>query len=125
MRIAVSVDVPDLGQGLAFWGALGFAEEMRPYPGLVVVAQGTARLLLLERPAGSLPHVGGAPRDYARHWTPVHLDLHVDDPAALRDRALAAGATLEAWHDRPGYPQVAMMADPFGHGFCLIGPRPG
>jgi hypothetical protein len=116
--------VPDLAGGLAFGGALGFAEQGRPYPGLVRMAQDDARVLLLEGPEGSLPHQGGVPRACARRWTPVHLDLHVDDPAACRDRALAARATLEAWHDRPGYPQVVMMADPFGHGFCLIGPRP-
>jgi hypothetical protein len=63
MRIAVSVDVPDLRQGLAFWGALGFAEKTRLYRGLVPAAQRAARLLLIKRPAGTVPHRGGAPRD--------------------------------------------------------------
>ena len=122
MRLAVSVDVPGLEAGLAFYGALGFEEAGRPGPGMVSVACGEARLLLLERAEGSRP-VRGADlaRSYAPHWTPVHLDLHVADAAALRERAEAAGAICEAWYDLPGRPKVAMMRDPFGHGFCLIG----
>ena len=34
-------------------------------------------------------------RDYGRHWTPVHLDIVVDDVDAAVARAVAAGATLE------------------------------
>ena len=122
MRIAVSVDVPDLDAGLAFYAALGFAETGRPGPGMVLVACGEARLLLLERDEGTRPF-RDAPekRRYAPHWTPVHLDLHVEDAAALRDGAVQAGAICEAWYDLPGRPKVAMMRDPFGHGFCLIG----
>ena len=124
MRIGVTIDVPDLDRGVAFYGgAFGLAETSRPLPSLAVLSgEGGATLLLFEKPAGSLPFPGAeAPRDYGRHWTPVHVDFHVPDPEATRDRALALGATLEAWHERPGRPGAAFMADPFGHGFCVIG----
>lgn len=124
MKIAVSLDVPSLEAGIGFYAALGFAPAGSPGPGMMTLACGDARFLMLERAPGSAPVPGLAiRRDYGAHWTPVHLDFHVDAPEVIRARAEAAGATCEAWHDLPGFPQVAMMRDPFGHGFCLIGPR--
>ena len=124
MRLGVTIDVPELEAGIAFYAALGFMPGDRPLPIMCSMAAGEARILLMEKPAGSRPFPdAGVTRDYARHWTPVHIDLHVADVAAVRDAALAAGATLEAWHEVPGRPSAAFMADPFGHGFCLIGSR--
>lgn len=125
MKIAISVDVPDLARGLAFFGsAFGFQVVAEPYPGLALIEAKDQRLLLTARAEGSAPCPGtDARRTYQRHWTPVHLDFHVADVAATRDRALAAGARLEAWHEPPGRAPVAFMSDPFGHGFCLIGER--
>ena len=33
------------------------------------------------------------------------------------------GGTVEQRHSRPGRAGIAFCADPFGHGFCLLGPR--
>jgi catechol 2,3-dioxygenase-like lactoylglutathione lyase family enzyme len=123
MRMAISLDCPSLEAGIAFYRAVfGFEVTGRPYTGLAALASGDQRLLLIEREEGSAPYQGAKDRRYyARHWTPVHLDFHVAEVEAVRDRALAAGAKLEAWHQRPGRPGVAFMCDPFGHGFCLIG----
>ena len=123
MRVSVSLDCPSLDAGIAFYGAVfGFEVTARPYPGLAALASGDQRLLLVERADGSAPFPDAqVTRAYVRHWTPVHLDFHVTDAEAVRDRALAAGAKLEAWHERPSRPPVGFMSDPFGHGFCLIG----
>jgi hypothetical protein len=123
MKISISVDVPTLAEGLAFFGPVfGFSLIAEPYPGLALIAAGEERLLLITRDGGTAPFPEATVRrDYARHWTPVHLDFHVTDVAGTRDRALAAGARLEAWHEPAGRPPVAFMSDPFGHGFCLIG----
>ena len=59
-------------------------------------------------------------RDYERHWTPLHLDWVVDDIAAALARAVAAGATLEQPVRERHWGHIAVLADPFGHGFCLI-----
>ncbi len=48
--------------------------------------------------------------------TPLYL-LHND--AALA-RAVAAGATLEQSLRERRWGRIAVLADPFGHGFCLI-----
>ena len=39
---------------------------------------------------------------------------------AISARAVAAGATGEAPACDAAYGRIAMLADPFGHGFCLI-----
>ena len=126
MRIGISIDVPDLAAGIRFYGGLfDLAEGPRPLPQLCVLrgAEGQS-LLLIAREDGTRPFPDAqVRRSYTRHWTPVHLDFHVEDVAATRDRALALGATCEVFHEAPGRPQAAFMADPFGHGFCLIGTR--
>ena len=65
-----------------------------------------ATVYLLAKDAGTIG-AGGDPRRYSRHWTPVHADIVVDDVDAAVERAVAAGAKLEAagqghglWQDR-------------------------
>jgi predicted enzyme related to lactoylglutathione lyase len=61
-----------------------------------------------------------ARRHFDRHWTPVHLDVVVDDIDATVARALEAGATLDREIQERPYGRMANKADPFGHGFCLL-----
>jgi predicted enzyme related to lactoylglutathione lyase len=122
ISVSISIDVPSIDEGLRFYGAaFGFAKVSEPYPGVVVVRAGDAQLLLLAKTSGSAPcpHVD-AKRDYDRHWTPVHVDFHVDEFKATLAKALAAGAKQEQLFEIPGRPAVAFCSDPFGHGFCLI-----
>ncbi|NAZ36278.1 VOC family protein [Rubellimicrobium sp. CFH 75288] len=125
MRLGVTVDVPDLEAGVAFWRrAFGFAEVARPHPAFAVLEAAGQSLTLAEKPAGSrAAPAEGTERHYGRHWTPVHLDLHVEDLAAAVAAVEAAGGAVEAVHRPPGRPAVAFCADPFGHGFCILGPR--
>ena len=80
-----------------------------------------APIYLLEKAAGT-PAAGAArqPRDYARHWTPVHLDVVVDDVDAAVTRAVAAGARLEDPAATHAWGRIAHLSDPFGHGICLL-----
>lgn len=59
-------------------------------------------------------------RDYARHWTPVHLDFVVDDVEEAARRALDAGAIQQSDCVRWRGSKCITFADPFGNGFCLI-----
>ncbi|MBK8907734.1 MAG: hypothetical protein IPM60_07475 [Rhodospirillales bacterium] len=59
-------------------------------------------------------------RTYEDHWTPVHLDIVVDDLEAAAERALAAGARASGPARERNWGRFAPMRDPFGHGFCLI-----
>ena len=122
ISISVSVDVPSLVDGIRFYtAAFGLEKVAEPIPGIVVLRNGAAEILLLEKRAGSKP-APNAPdtRRYERHWTPVHLDFHVDDFKAALAKALDAGATREQLFENPERGSVAFCSDPFGHGFCLI-----
>jgi len=59
-------------------------------------------------------------RSYRRHWTPVHLDFIVDEIEPAVERAKVAGARLEQPIATHKWGKLALMADPFGHGFCFV-----
>ena len=123
--ITAYVDVPSLDEGVAFYGGtFGLTETDRPYPGLAILGGDGISLGLNARAAGSKPYPNATEtRRYDRHWTPVHLDFHVDDFDATLERATARGAVVEALYRDEGPRPAAFCADPFGHGFCLMGPR--
>lgn len=121
-QLRVCIDVDDLERAIAFYGAALELRVRRRLGGEWAELEGAACPIdLLAKPAGSRASPrAGAVRDYARHWTPVHVDVAVPDLDAALRRALAAGATLEQEvHDRP-WGRMANLADPFGHGFCLL-----
>lgn len=59
-------------------------------------------------------------RHYQRHWTPVHLDFAVDDLEPAVRRAQVAGARVEDAITEHAWGCMALLSDPFGHGFCLL-----
>ena len=122
ISISVSIDVPTLADGNRVYSeAFGFTKNSAPVPGIVVLQSGAAEILLLEKAAGSKPSIDtDDTRRYQRHWTPVHLDIHVDDFKAALAKAIAAGATREQLFENAAHGSVAFCSDPFGHGFCLI-----
>jgi lactoylglutathione lyase len=120
--ILVNIDVDDLAAAQAFYtAAFGLVPARRFGDAVLELTGSSAPVYLLAKPAGSAAS-GAAPRprDYARHWTPVHLDFTVDDLDASLARALAAGAALEGEPQTHAWGRIAHMADPWGHGFCLI-----
>ncbi|MGO9642655.1 MAG: VOC family protein [Candidatus Acidiferrales bacterium] len=120
MEFLVNIDVPDLEAGVRFYrDTFGFTLSRRLGSQVAELIGGPARLYLLEKPEGS-PGAGGDRRRYDRHWTPVHLDIVVDDITAALDRAVAAGAKPETPIRVEAWGKLAICADPFGHGFCLI-----
>ena len=87
------------------------------YPAAALTTAASALL----KAAGTRPFEGAEQsRSYARHWTPLHLDFVVTDLDAAVARALAAGAVLEATPSQHAYGRLALLHDPFGHGFCLL-----
>lgn len=121
-EIEICIDVPELDKGVAFYrDAFGFSKVAEPYPGVAVMKGTGAALTLLEKREQTRPspHTRDV-RHYDRHWTPVHLDLHVDDLRAALDRAVKAGATEEQLFESAEHGSIAFCADPFGHGFCLL-----
>ena len=124
--VSIGIDVPDLEAGIRFYcTAFGFAEKSRPVAGLAVLEGAATQLCLLEKPAGSQPAPAAQGlRGYQRHWTPVHLDFHVDDLRQALAQAEGAGARREQLFENTEHGSAAFCSDPFGHGFCLLERRP-
>lgn len=123
--VSISIDVPDLARGVKFYcDAFGFKKKAAPVPGVVLLDGLNLELCLLEKPAGSAPSPHASDRRrYERHWSPVHLDIHVDDLHEALARAEAAGAKREQLFENPEHGSAASCSDPFGHGFCLLAGR--
>jgi predicted enzyme related to lactoylglutathione lyase len=121
MSLLVNIDVDDLEKGTRFYcDGLGLRIGRR-FDGWIELVGSSSPIYLLPKPADSaISPVNDQKRDYARHWTPVHLDFVVPDIGKALKRALAAGATLERDVTNHAYGRLALLADPFGNGFCLI-----
>ena len=122
MELLVNIDVDDLARAEAFYvAAFGLRVTRRFGDDGVELEGGSSKIYLLRKPTGSGASAGGAQaRDYRRHWTPVHLDFVVDDLAAAVARAQAAGAVVEKPIAAHGWGSIALLADPFGHGVCIL-----
>lgn len=122
MHFLVNLDVDDLELALAFYrDAFGFTMGRRLGDAGVELLGGPAPLYLLAKAAATPAFEGDTRhRDYNRHWTPLHLDFVVDDIDAAVARATHAGAVLEHPIDTQAWGRLALMHDPFGHGFCLV-----
>ena len=118
----LNLDVPDLAAAEAFYvAALGLRPARRFGADAVELLGGPVPLYLLRRAAGRAATArAGTARDYARHWTPLHLDLVVDDFEAACARLRAAGAQPEGAARDEAWGRIATFADPFGHGLCVI-----
>ncbi len=120
--LLINIDVPALEQGIAFYTkALGLSLARRLGKDFAELSGANATIYLLETSAGTSPFRSArSPRNYERHWTPVHLDFVVDDLDAALARALAAGATQESEPSEHAYGRLVLLVDPFGHGLCLL-----
>jgi predicted enzyme related to lactoylglutathione lyase len=123
MHTLINIDVPDLQAAIRFYqDGLGLQLGRMLFSGTVAEMTGASSpIYLLAKASGSRPAArASGSREYARHWTPVHIDFVVDDLAAAVQRAQAAGATLESGPDAFSWGRLATLSDPFGHGFCLL-----
>jgi len=122
MELLANIDVDDLEKGIAFYAkAFGLRVGRRFGAEGVELLGSTASIYLLVKPAGTpasktMQHK----RDYRRHWTPVHLDFVVNDVRQAVSEAVKAGAVLEGEIETHRWGRIAHLADPFGHGICLL-----
>lgn len=121
-QLLVNIDVDDLDRAVDFYTrAFGWQVGRRLGDQVVEMLGASSPIYLLLKASGSVPaRTIAQPRDYTRHWTPVHLDIVVTDVDATVATAVAAGAALE---DPPAdhvWGRIAHLADPFGHGFCVL-----
>lgn len=122
MDMLINIDVDDLERAERFYTtALGLRTGRRFDSDMLELLGASSRIYLLAKAPGSQATASAdLNRSYERHWTPVHIDFVVDDIEAAVRRALDAGAVLEHPVSSGNWGRLAVMADPFGHGFCLV-----
>jgi predicted enzyme related to lactoylglutathione lyase len=121
VELLVNIDVPGLDEAVAFYTrALGLTVGRRFGEDGVELLGGAVPIYLLAKAAGTTPAPGARPRNYARHWTPAHLDFVVPDVDAAVERAVEAGAKVDEPAQNRSWGRIAILADPFGHGFCVL-----
>lgn len=128
MTVLINIDVPDLDRAITFYcSAFRLAVSRRLGQEAVELSGATSPIYLLQHASGSdavPPHTSVPPpmptRSYTRHWTPVHLDFVVDDIVPALKRALEAGALQEGAIRDSVWGKLALLADPFGNGVCLV-----
>jgi predicted enzyme related to lactoylglutathione lyase len=117
----INIDVDDLDRATTFYTSAFGLRIGRHFGDWCELVGAPAPIYLLPKQAGSSPFAGAEhARDFARHWTPVHLDFVVDDLDGAMRRVEAAGARREGEVSEHRYGRLALYADPFGHGFCLL-----
>jgi len=122
MQALINVDVDDLDKATHFYEtAFGLKVGRRFGVDGVEMLGSSAPIFLLVKAAGttasSTTHLR---RSYGRHWTPVHLDFVVEEIESAVQQAVAAGARLESAIATHKWGRLALMVDPFGHGFCFV-----
>jgi predicted enzyme related to lactoylglutathione lyase len=120
--LLVNIDVDDLDKAVAFYcDAFGLTVGRRFGSFAVELVGASSAVYLLVKDLGTQasPAIDQR-RGYGRHWTPVHLDIVVADIEAAVAQSKRAGAVCEGAIQTHNWGRIAHMADPFGHGFCLI-----
>jgi hypothetical protein len=79
----------------------GFREKARPFPTMAILDANNLTVCMHDRAAGTKSAPGGSDlRRYERHWTPVHVDVHVEDPDAVPEKMRAEGGLVETEFER-------------------------
>jgi lactoylglutathione lyase len=122
LDLLVNIDVEDLGRATKFYTeAFELRVGRRFGEGAIELLGAPVPLYLLVKAEGTTPFAAApAARIYRRHWTPVHLDFVVQDLEQALVRAQAAGAIRDGQVEQHAWGKLALLADPWGNGFCLL-----
>jgi predicted enzyme related to lactoylglutathione lyase len=122
MQLLVNLDVDDLDKAVRFYENGLQLKVGRRFGagGVEMLGTSVPLYLLVKEPGTPAADTSTQQRSYDRHWTPVHLDFVVEDIEPAVRRAVSAGARLERAIATHAWGKVALMADPFGHGFCFV-----
>ncbi|HWX37497.1 MAG TPA: VOC family protein [Steroidobacteraceae bacterium] len=122
LQLLANIDVDNLTHAIEFYcSALDLRVGRRFGQTGVELIGASSPIYLLQKAPGTPASLSSSQRrDYSRHWTPVHLDFVVPQIDPILARAEMAGARLEGEVETHVWGRIAVLADPFGHGFCLI-----
>jgi predicted enzyme related to lactoylglutathione lyase len=122
MNALINIDVDSLDRAIHFYTqAFDLRVGRRFGQHGAELLGSSAPIYLLVKPIGTaVSSTISQQRTYARHWTPIHLDFVVDDLESAIKKAISAGAVLEDPVVAHNWGKIAHLADPFGHGFCIL-----
>lgn len=122
MDLLINIDVENIERAIQFYTrAFDLQVGRRLGVDTVELLGGASPIYLLAKASGTQASPDSTQqRTYVRHWTPVHLDIVVKDIEAAIKQAVTAGAILEQGVQTSEWGKLALLADPFGHGFCLV-----
>lgn len=122
MNLLVNLDVDDLESAIDFYSSAFDLKVGRRFgtSGVEMLGSSSPIYLLVKASDTPASHTNQQRRTYERHWTPVHLDFVVEEIGAAVQKAISAGAQLEQPVTTHKWGLLALMADPFGHGFCFV-----
>lgn len=117
MSFDICIDVDTVERAVEFYGrGLGF-EVVESHPDWAQLKLTGQTIWVMKTVSGA---EGAITREFHRHWTPIHLDLHVDDLDAAVQRALRAGGKLDRDVQRGPKGGLANLSDPSGNGIDLV-----
>lgn len=99
MKLEICIDVDDVDRAVEFYGrglGLEIPQHEKEWAKAVLGEQVFWIMKIDPGPSGAIL------RDYKRHWTPIHLDFHVDDLDAARQTRAGRG-----WKTRSRHPAQA------------------
>jgi|SRR6185312_5701901 len=121
-EILVNIDVNDIEAAERFYcAAFALLPTRRFGKDAVELIGASSKIYLLAKDCDApVSPTSNLRRSYDRHWTPVHLDFVVENIERAIGQSIAAGAIQEQSIRDNSWGRIALMADPFGHGYCLI-----
>ncbi len=122
MELLLNIDVENCAKATEFYTRAFNLKVGRKFDDAFIELVGaSSRIYLLQKGEGSpaVPHHDPV-RDYARHWTPVHIDFVVENIEHSVSQAKAAGALIESDIRTAKYGKIAYGSDPWGNGFCIL-----
>jgi predicted enzyme related to lactoylglutathione lyase len=122
MDLLVNIDVDDLEKAVRFYGSVFGLRIGRRFGafGAEMLGSSVPIYLLVKKAGTPASDAMSQVRSYERHWTPTHLDFVVEEIEGAVQKAVQAGAQLEKPIATHKWGKLALMADPFGHGFCFV-----
>jgi predicted enzyme related to lactoylglutathione lyase len=118
MKLEICIDVDDVDRAVEFYGrgiGLEIPKHEKEWAQAVLGEQVFWIMKIAPGPSGAIS------RDCQRHWTPIHLDFHVDDIDTVVERAIAAGGKLDREIQRnTDGSAMANLADPSGNGIDVV-----
>lgn len=119
-KVSISIDIAEMQEAIQFYSKALACKIDRDDPAISVLSAENVTIYLLLKSSDSNPLLSGsARRNFARHWTPVHLDFSVVDLQQTLSLVLQHGGSHEGT-ETADWGSIAYCADPFGNGFCIV-----